>query len=357
MLLDSEQIGGQMERKTVGWVAHSTRGMIDCHISLTQDLCRTYGIKISDAVCMGISDTYDFDVWIEKHGKVPCLAILGRNPSTEGLIYEKLNFDFTEKKTVDKVQFAHEVAQCIDEGVCVLACVDRYYLPYLVRKFPVSHFGQHWVLIFAIKRVKSVLYFGVYDVFFRVPIWISEDDMHRARSSDWQPYPPDSKYFVPRKRDGWKKPQKEEIAELIHTSARHTAHRMLSSEESGVNGMLIAADELTAFTEKMANDPKFMKLLKYQYYMLQSMVGKFEPTHSMYRITYAKFLRDSKKKYGIFTESQCKQMEEIGQKWSKLYQTMLKSEATEGINHFIQQLRIIADDEKRLFSDIYDYLT
>lgn len=50
-------------------------------------------------------------------------------------------------------------------------------------------------------------------------------------------------------------------------------------------------------------------------------------------------------------------MEEIGQKWRELYLKMLKSEALDGINLFIQHLRIIAEDEKKIFSDIYDYLS
>ena len=121
--------------------------------------------------------------------------------------------------------------------------------------------------------------------------------------------------------------------------------------------MHIAADELTVLIQKMADAPKLAKVLRRQYFMLKSMVGEFEPTHSMYRIPYAKFLRDSQKKYGIFTNMQCSQMEEIGQKWRELYLKMLKSEALEGIKLFIQQLRIIAEYEKKLFSDIYNYLT
>lgn len=345
-----------MEKKTIKRVKHSTRGMIDCHVSLTQDIFQTYGIKMSDAICMGISDTFDFNVWIEKYSKIPYLAILGRDTSTDGDIFKKFNLDFVEKRIIEKESFSKEIAKCIEEEVCVLARVDRYYLPYLAKKFPVSHFGQHWVLIFGIKHVKSVIYYGLYDVFFRTKLWISEEDINRARSSEWQPYPPDSQYFVVKKKEGWRKPKKEEIVELIRNSACKTAQRMISSKERGINGMLIAADELTVLIQKMADDPKFAKVLRRQYFMLKSMVGEFEPTHSMYRIPYAKFLRDSQKKYDIFTNIQCSQMEDIGRKWRELYFNMLKKEALDGIKMFIQQLRIIAEDEKKLFFDIYNYL-
>lgn len=346
-----------MGKKTVKQVKHSIRGMIDCHISLTQDLFRTYGINMSDAICMGISDTFGFDVWIEKYSKIPYLAILGREPSTDKVIYEKFNFDFIEKRAIEKESFSKEVSKCIDEEVCVLARVDRYYLPYLEKKFPATHFGQHWVLIFGIKQEMSGIYYGLYDVFFRTPLWVSEVDIHRARNSDWQPYPPEALYFIVKKKKGWKKPEKEEIAEFIRDGARKTAQRMLSSKDRGINGMRIAADELTMLIQKMADNPKLVKILRRQYFMLKSMVGEFEPSHSMYRIPYSKFLWDSRKKYGIFTNLQCSQMEEIGQKWRELYLKMLKSEALDGINLFIQHLRIIAEDEKKIFSDIYDYLS
>lgn len=345
-----------MEKKTVKRVKHSIRGMIDCHVSLTQDLFMTYGIKMSDAICMGISDTFDFKVWIEKYSKIPYLAILGREPSTDKVIYEKFNFDFIEKKEIEKESFSKEVSKCIDEEVCVLARVDRYYLPYLAKKFPATHFGQHWVLIFGIKQVNSEVYYGLYDVFFRTPLWVSAEDIHRARSSDWQPYPPETLYFIVKKREGWKKPEKEDIAEFIRDGAHKTAQRMLSSKDRGINGMRIAADELTMLIQKLADDTNLTKILRRQYFMLKSMVGEFEPTHSMYRIPYAKFLRDSQKKYGIFTNIQCRQMEEIGQKWRELYLNMLKSEALDGIKLFIQQLRIIAEDEEKMFSDLYNHL-
>ena len=113
----------------------------DCRLIATSELLKkNNNINVSSAMCFGLSESYDFNFFIEKNTKIPLIVILGNMNNIEKL-FENIGINYKTIQTKDNLE------NIINKNKYVMVDVDRYYLDYLREKFGNTHFGKHAILL------------------------------------------------------------------------------------------------------------------------------------------------------------------------------------------------------------------
>ncbi len=331
---------------------HSTENTVDCQIMHLKDICLTFGLPISGAMCFGISEGYDFTYWLDRTSKIPCLIMLGKSQKAIDVFLKKIGVRYKFDTISSESEFENSVENYIKSNHVPLVYADRYYLKYLEQIYNRAHFGNHLISVIGLKKEDNKINFAVYDVVSDDVIWCNSDEIQMARSSLWKPFSPESKIIDVDLNKSNIDYFKEHISDIISDSINNVSDRMLSDKNAGVYAMKALSSELNYL---LGSDlKKYSRAISFQMKLIASFIREFEETHSFYRMTYSCFLEEAAAEYGLdFLYSFSERMKEIANHWISMSESISSiKEIDELLNEFSRKLIEASELEKLFFEDL-----
>lgn len=180
-----------------------TLGGQHCVTTALRQVFNFYGHDISEEMLFGLGSGLGF-VYINL-AQAPLISGRIKTLEFEAKIAKRLNVKIEFKKSKDNIKIFEKTKKMIDNNEPVLLFADMPYLKYLNLNEN-SHFGGHAVVIFGYDDEKEHFYVSDRDNSdkpMRTPCGDISEDFHlvsyeqieRARSSNYKPFPANNKYF------------------------------------------------------------------------------------------------------------------------------------------------------------------
>lgn len=185
-------------------VSFKTGGGAHCITNAIRQVMEYYGYPLSEAMLFGLGSGISF-VYVNL-ANAPMVS--GRNKvfEFEKILAKRLKIEIQCKKSKEYTVACKKVKQMLDKNQPVPVYVDMPYMSYLHMDAD-SHFGGHAIVLFGYDDEKKVFYVSDrdnHDYPIRTPIGnmsedfhlVSYDEMEKARSSVYRPFPAGNKYLV-----------------------------------------------------------------------------------------------------------------------------------------------------------------
>ncbi|WP_455682561.1 BtrH N-terminal domain-containing protein [Thomasclavelia sp.] len=220
-----------------------------CITNSLKQIFNFYNITISEEMLFGIASGLSF-LYINQTNSP---MITGRTKvfEFENKIAQRLNITIKCKSGKDYSKIHQKTKKLINQDNPILIYVDMPFLNYLGLDKN-NHFGGHAVVLFGYDDETKQYYLSDrdnYDFSIKVPYgWISDDyhivsydEIEKARSSSYRPFPANNKYLI-FDFNGYRKIDQNIILEAVH----ETCLTMLNppAQLLGINGILKFSKEI-----------------------------------------------------------------------------------------------------------------
>lgn len=161
-----------------------------CWTTSLKNALAYHGLDLSEEMLFGLGGGLGFIYWYMKMMPVPFIG--GRyGKGTDPLIdtLRRIGGEAMIFETNSAEKGYEELKRALREREPAIVFVDMVYLPYMVLP-EIAHFGAHTIVVYGLDEEKGKVY--VSDRSER-PLTVTIDDLRRARSSKFPPFPPRNK--------------------------------------------------------------------------------------------------------------------------------------------------------------------
>lgn len=317
-----------------------------CENGATSNLLRYYGVELSEPMVFGLGCGLAFVY-------VPFLKFNGA-PITSfrpmpGSIFNRVNKTigtniFRKKFTGKPAKAMQALDETLEKGIPVGLLVGVYNLTY----FPTAlrfHFNAHNIVVYQ-KKDENYL---VSDSVMENPEWLSAEDLAKVRYAKGTYKPEGTMYYV-------KSVKKEfDLHKAVAKSIKYTAMMMIKAP-----GPIIGVSAIKLLSKSIRKWPKKYDSRKASKYLgsvirMQEEIGT---GGAGFRFIYAAFLQEAGKKLeNNFLIEASEKMTEIGDLWRTFAidsgrVCKLRSRDNESYDSVADQLLVIAEKEKQLFTQL-----
>jgi len=335
---------------------HNVNDLVDCRVQCIRDIIEYHsGYHISSTMCFGLGEGLDFLYWQETKTKIPVLVILGRSLNCEQTLCQKmdLNMAVIKPDTEDLNTTSNmELIYFINKQKPVMVDVDRYFLDYLAVKFGRSHFGFHSLLIVGYRNVDD-LEFALYDFLSNDLIWFPSSKLSLARTSAWQPFAPERKFYTFNTKH-----IRSIDSKLISCSIEANCKKLLNCNgKSGIAAMSLLSDEILGLVQYM-NSSQSMHVINLQIKLIVSYIKEFESSGTFYRRIYSNFLKEASEFEGLGDlEGFSCELSVIADKWDSVVKYLtLDVNTKDKIIYLGNELKQISNSEFKLLNELITML-
>lgn len=309
---------------------------VHCESTALRGIFEFHGFRFSEPMVFGLGSGIGFIYWHSKQMPYPFVG--GRARDFDKNLCRNLNVAIKMHKTANKTRAYESVRDLISKNTPVMIHVDMPYLKYLGLPEQ-AHFGAHTVVVAGLDEEKGTAYIA--DTMFKDLQTATLDELERARSSTFKPFPPENKWFT------LEFPEKLTPTEVaIRNALKETAQTMLHPpiKNLGVKGIKRFADEITKWLSLYPpENPMFSSLYEVTYIMIQ----EDGTGGGLFRYLYSRFLKEA----GELLNNEAladagRHYREIGQRWTRIAGLIRKTpEDKDSVNEASQQLRDTAIEE------------
>jgi hypothetical protein len=301
-------------RKLIGGFTH--RPGLHAPASALRDILEFSGHKLSEETVFGLGCGHGFMYWRSKDMLPPILV--GGNAS-EGIVEacRILGIDVKRETTESEEAAWKETKKLIDSNIPVALRVDLHDLGYM--SAPMSlHFGMHVVVAIGYDEEKGEAY--VLDNRLAGIQSISFENLSRARSSKFKPFPPNNiwyKFTFPKSLTKLEGAIKIAIRENVENFLDPTA------KNSGLRGIDYLAERLESWPEILPPSELALTLKTTHLFIDGNGTGLF-------RRIYSRFLNEAHALLGEEQLSISKELlERSAESWTRVGELLLKASGLE----------------------------
>lgn len=318
---------------------------VHCESTSLRDIFEFHGFRFSEPMIFGIGSGLGFIYWHSKQMPYPFVG--GRARDFAKNLCSNLNVAIKMNKTANKTRAYESVRALVSNNIPVMIHVDMPYLKYLGLPEQ-AHFGSHTVVVAGLDEEKGTAYIA--DTMFKDLQTATLEELERARSSTFKPFPPENKWFT------FEFPAKLTLTKAaVRNALKETAQTMLDPpiKNLGVKGISHFADEITKWPKLFPPEkPLFKQLYAVTYVMIQ----EDGTGGGLFRYLYSRFLKEA----GELLDNEeladvGRRYREMGQRWTKIARLIRKTpEARDSVNEASQQLRDTAKEETDALSNLLE---
>jgi len=313
-------------RKLVDGFTHKVGA--HCESTALRDVFEHLGFSFSEEMLFGLDGTFGFIYWKRKDS-VPPLGVGGKVAMFPHKLPSLLGFNVKEKTTTSQKRAWNHVKELIDRNIPVILHADMAFLDYMRVPKNGEHFGVHTIVLAGYDLERREAY--VADSKFPGLQTVSLENLVKARSSTFKPFPPRNMWFE------FTLPQKlKPLDQAIKAAITETAKNMLEPPVKifGIEGTRYLADDITNWP-KILPQPRLSHTLLLGYVWIE----EAGTGGSVFRKLYSGFLREAsdvlrseeiKKASQLITES--------GNAWTDAAKMLLKGSKTSNLNETIDIL-------------------
>jgi hypothetical protein len=171
----------------------------NCLSSSFKRICAFHGYAISEPMLLGLGSGVGFGYW-QQQGSLPFLGGRGNVKAFHTDLAARTGIQIIEHTTGSPQKAEKALLQSLDGGEPVVIYADMAYLPHLGLG-PDAHFGEHAIVIAGYDAATQQVLIsdivphmtGLKDGGFH---GISLEQLRRARSSPYRPFPPKNRWFT-----------------------------------------------------------------------------------------------------------------------------------------------------------------
>lgn len=325
----------------------------DCRLSAISYLLYRDNIMLPPVMCFGLGEGYDFSFWVERSGRVPLIAIMGRTTDCESHLLNRLGVSFVDigDSSATAQSNKQELESVLDEGRCVALTVDRYYLKALRDKFGPTHCGFHSLVVF--KNTDNDDCYGVRDVLAPDIDTISKTEVSQARSSAIHPFPPLYRgcYLSDQAELAKRQQATSQVvdAHMIYQAVESNMKQYRCADTRGIHALQSFVDQFAHVTKSSTSSLKKL-FLKVQIDFIVQMIAEVDDTHSFHRLLYKHFLQESQDRYDCAFPQAIREFSYLGSLWEALVNKLadVKALPTDArVTTLLDELRKILEYEDK----------
>jgi len=316
---------------------------VHCESTALRDIFEFHGFRFSEPMIFGLGSGLGFIYWHSKQTPFPFVG--GRARDFDKNLCGNLNVAVKMNKTANKARAYESVRDLVGKNTPVMIHVDMPYLKYLGLPEQ-AHFGAHTVVVAGLGEEKGTAYIA--DTMFKDLQTATLDELERARSSTFKPFPPENKWFT------FEFPTKLTPTDAaIKNALKETAQTMLYPpiKNLGVKGITRFADEIAKWPKLFPPEKSMFKPL---YEVTYIMIQEDGTGGGLFRYLYSRFLTEASELLNNEALADVgRRYHEIGQRWTKIAKLIRKTpEAKDSVNEASQQLRDAAKEETDALSNL-----
>lgn len=267
-------------RKIVDGFVH--RVGAHCESTALRDVFEHFGFHFSEEMLFGLDGTFGFVYWKRKDS-IPPLGIGGKIAMFPHKLPSLLGFQVEKKTTTSQEKAWNCVKNLIDRDIPVILHADMAFLDYMHVPKNGEHFGAHTIVLAGYDLDQGEAYIA--DSKFQGLQAVSLENLAKARSSTFKPYPPRNEWFE------FTLPQKlKPLNEAIKATITETAKSMLEPPIKifGIKGMRYLADDITNWHSILPQSKLSLTLLLGYVWIEEAGTGG-----SVFRRLYSGFLKEA----------------------------------------------------------------
>jgi len=253
-----------------------------CESTALRDVFEYFGFRFSEEMLFGLDGTFGFVYWKRKDA-IPPLGIGGKIAMFPHKLPSLSGFKVEKKTTTSEKKAWNRVKELVDRDIPVIMHADMAFLDYMGVPKNGEHFGAHTIVLAGYDLEGGKAY--VADSKFQGLQEVSLENLAKARSSKFKPYPPRNKWFE------LTLPQKlKPLDQAIRATISETAKNMLESPTKilGINGMRYLADDIANWPNILPQPKLSLTLLLGYVWIEEAGTGG-----SVFRRLYSKFLKEA----------------------------------------------------------------
>ena len=191
-----------------------------CLTAALKNILDYHGLHLSEEMLFGLGGGVGFIYWYMKLMPGPFIGTR-YGKGTDPLIdtCRRMGAKVTIVQTTSPKKGHEELKKLLGEGEPAFVFVDMAYLPYMAIPEK-AHFGGHAVVVFGLDEEEATVYISDRG---KKPVTVSIEDLKRARSSKFPPFPPKNKLLkikYPSKIENLEKGIRESIGECCTNMLR-----------------------------------------------------------------------------------------------------------------------------------------
>lgn len=306
-----------------------------CWTTALKNVFDYHGLHLSEEMLFGLGGGVGFIYWYMKNMIVPFIGT--RLGKTDSLINtcKRIGAEATIFQTNSVKRGHEELKRLLREGEPAFVFVDMAYLPYLALH-GVAHFGGHTAVVYGLDEQEDKAYISDCA---EKPVRVSIEDLKRARSSKFPPFPPKNKILEIK--------YPSEIGNLengIKEAIRECCKNMLKPpmKNIGLAGMQKWADIVPKWPKQFKDLSLYGCLLNTFIYIEVSGTGG-----GAFRLMYAQFLRESS---SILNEPGLNETAELFEKSGKVW-TEIATTALPDYCSLLKKTRELSFEKNRIFRE------
>jgi hypothetical protein len=323
-----------MEKLMVQGYQHA--GGKHCWTTALKNVFSYHGLNLSEEMLFGLGGGIGFIYWYMKLMSAPFIGTR-YGKGVEPLIdtCRRIGAQATIFQTGSVTKGHEELKKQLRQDEPALVFVDMPYLPYLA--IPENaHFGGHTVIVFGLDEQNDTVYISDRC---EKPVTIGIEDLKKARSSKFPPFPPKNKLLK------LKHPSKiTNLEEGITESIRECCNSMLKPpiKNIGLAGMKKWASLVPQWTKQFTGLNLIGCLFNIFLYIEISGTGG-----SAFRKMYAKFLKEAS---SILNKPTLKETAEMFSESANLWSEIAKASLPNSWP-ILERIRSLAADKNMLFEE------
>jgi hypothetical protein len=162
-----------------------------CQTTALKAILDYHGFNLSEEMLFGLGGGISFIYWYMKNMPYPMVGgrFGGKHEEFLTNICKRIGGDASLFQTTSAKKGYTELKNMLRTGEPVYPYVDMAYLPYMAIPED-AHFGGHTIVVFGIDEEINTAYIGDRG---KAPVTTTIDDLKKARSSKFPPFPPQNK--------------------------------------------------------------------------------------------------------------------------------------------------------------------
>ncbi len=315
---------------------------VHCDSSALRDVFEYHGFNFTEPMIFGLGSGLSFVYWKTRQMSFPFVGGRIGVLDLDKNLCENLNVSLEIKKTTSVKKAYESLKDFIYNDIPVMVHVDMAYLSYL--QLPEeAHFGAHVIVIAGLDEEEGVAY--VADTSYENLQKVLLEELEKARSSKFKPFPPQNKYLIFKFP-----PEMPPIDGAIKRAIDKTVDFMLKPpiKNLGIKGIRHLANEIMKWPRDYT-PKKFHQGYEMTYVMLE----EAGTGGGCFRYLYSRFLNEASEilkneDLSILSDKYHK----VGEKWTDvayMIRSIPEGEDTTKIKNLILE---IADDEENTLSSL-----